>query len=202
VTAIPSRIVLATRNPGKVREIQDLVAGLPVIFLSLTDLAGAPEVVEDGVTFEENALKKARTIAAISRMPAVADDSGLCVDALHGRPGVYSARYGGENAPDEDKCRRLLQELADVPTALRSARFVCAVAFVTPDREDKIFTGTCEGQITPELRGQSGFGYDPIFYHPESGKTFAEMDRDAKNRVSHRGKALAEFARYLRALAA
>jgi XTP/dITP diphosphohydrolase len=201
VRAIPPKIVIATRNQGKVREIQDLVEGLPVIFLSLSDLPHAPDVVEDGDTFEQNALKKARAIARVSGIPSLADDSGLCVDALNGRPGVHSARYAGEDASDEDKCRRILREMAEVPPPLRSARFVCVLALIAPDGEEKTFTGTCDGVITKELRGQSGFGYDPIFYHEEYGKTFAEMDRESKNRVSHRGRALAELALYLRGLA-
>jgi len=194
---LPERILIATRNPGKVQEIGDLVKDLPIVFFSLSDVADAPDVVEDGRTFEENALKKARTLAAATGMVTLADDSGLCIDALDGRPGVQSARYAGKDASDAEKCIRILQEMENVPDHARTARFVCAMAFVTPEGEEKMFRGSCEGKITREPRGTGGFGYDPIFYFEEAGCTFAEMDRQSKNRVSHRGRALRAFARFL-----
>jgi XTP/dITP diphosphohydrolase len=197
---IPSKILIATANRGKVKEIQDLVRDLPIEFLSLADLDGYPEVVEDGSTFEENALKKARALASATNLVSIADDSGLCVDALGGRPGVLSARYAGEGASDEDKCKLILEEMRDVPDWKRSARFVCVLALVTPDGEEKIFRGACEGRIIRELRGESGFGYDPIFFYQEAGLTFAEMDREAKNEVSHRGRALRAFSEFLKGL--
>jgi len=194
---LPERILIATRNPGKVQEIGDLTKDLPIVFFSLSDVADAPEVVEDGLTFEENALKKAHTLAAATGMVTLADDSGLCIDALDGRPGVLSARYAGERASDAEKCIRILQEMENVPDHARTARFVCAMALVTPEGEEKMFRGSCEGKITREPRGTGGFGYDPIFYFEEVGCTFSEMDRQSKNRVSHRGRALRAFARFL-----
>lgn len=175
--------------------------GLPAVFLSLSEVPGVPEVVEDGATFEENALKKARVIAYSTGIVTLADDSGLCVDALDGRPGVHSARFAGESATDEEKYSRLLEEMEAVPDLRRSARFVCALAFVAPDGEEMLFRGVCNGVITREPRGSSGFGYDPIFFFEEAGCTFAEMDQEAKNRVSHRGRALREFVEFLKEIA-
>jgi XTP/dITP diphosphohydrolase len=197
---IPNKILIATANRGKVKEIRELVRDLPLEFISLTDLAEYPEVVEDGATFEENALKKARVLAAATNLPSIADDSGLCVDALGGRPGVFSARYAGEGASDEDKCRLILEQMRDVPDRYRSARFVCVLAFVRPDGDEKIFRGACEGWITRELRGSSGFGYDPIFFYEQAGLTFAEMDRESKNKISHRGRALRALSEFLKGL--
>jgi len=194
---IADKIIIATRNKGKVNEIRDLVRGLPVQFLSLDDVPSAPDVVEDGSTFEENALKKARAVARATGITAVADDSGLCVDALDGRPGVLSARYGGEDATDEKKCLRILEELSDVPDPKRTARFVCALALVEPGGAEHLFVESCEGHIIRELRGALGFGYDPIFLYEPAGRTFAEMDREAKNQVSHRGRALRRLATFL-----
>lgn len=197
---LPAHILIATRNQGKIQEIRDLVADLPLTFLSLEDVPHAPDVVEDAETFEGNALKKARILAQATGIPALADDSGLCVDALGGRPGVRSARYAGEGASDADRIAKILDEMRDVTEQQRSARFICALALAWPDDESKIFVGTCEGRITHEPCGSGGFGFDPIFYFPEAGCTFAEMERQAKNRVSHRGKALRQFAEWLTAL--
>lgn len=195
--SLPGRIVIATRNRGKVSEIRDLVAGLPVQFLSLEDVPDVPDVIEDGRTFEENALKKARAVAHATGITAIADDSGLSVDALDGRPGVLSARYGGEAASDEEKCLRILEELRDVPDRERTGRFVCALALVEPGGEERLFVESCEGLIIKELRGAQGFGYDPIFLYEPAGLTFAEMDRETKNQVSHRGRALRRLAEFL-----
>ncbi len=192
-----SRILLATRNQGKVKEIQEVAKAFPVTILSLDEVGPVPEVEEDGDTFEANALKKARSIAKATGMATLADDSGLCVDALDGRPGVLSARYAGENATDKDLCDRILEEMRDVPDDRRSARFICVLALVLPTGEEKLFRGVCEGNITHEIRGKLGFGYDPIFYFDVAGCTFAQMDRAEKNKVSHRGRALQEFANYL-----
>jgi XTP/dITP diphosphohydrolase len=197
---IPNTILLATNNQGKVREIQDLVKTLPVKFVSLSDMEPVPEVVEDGKTFEANALKKARTIAACTGMATLADDSGLCIDALDGRPGVLSARYAGEDATDERKCQGILEEMQNVPDEERSARFVCVLALVLPTGDEQLFWGVSEGTITREIHGKLGFGYDPIFYFEKAGCTFAQMDRQDKNKVSHRGRALREFASYLEGL--
>ncbi len=195
---VPTKILLATRNLGKVREIQALVQDLPTEFLSLDDVADSPVVEEDGMTFEENALKKARMTAEATGLATLADDSGLCIDALDGRPGVLSARYAGEDSSDQVKCHHILQEMVGIPEDARTARFVCVLALVFPDGREAVFRGVCEGTITFEPRGKWGFGYDPIFWYEEAGATFAEIDRDAKNQVSHRGKALQEFAAYLR----
>jgi XTP/dITP diphosphohydrolase len=199
--SIPDKILIATTNQGKMKEIRNLVKGLPAVFLSLSEVPDVPEIFEDGTTFEENALKKARAISQSTGMVTLADDSGLCVDALDGRPGVLSARYAGENASDEEKYLRILEEMQNIPDSERSARFECALALVIPDGEEVIFRGVCEGRITRAPRGSSGFGYDPIFYFEEAGCTFAEMDRESKNQVSHRGRALREFAKFLRRLA-
>jgi len=202
MNTLPSKILIATGNQGKVDEIRDLVKGLSVRFLSLADAGGISDFVEDGETFEENALKKARIISSTTGMVTLADDSGLCIDALHGGPGVLSARYSGEAATDEEKCRAILRELQNVPDDLRSARFECVLALVDPGGEERVFRGVCEGRITRELRGTGGFGYDPIFYFPEAHRTFAEMDREWKNRVSHRGRALRQFVAFLERLQA
>ncbi len=196
----PRTILIATRNQGKVDEIAAMMKGLPTVFLSLADVSEVPEVTEDGETFEENAVKKAVTVAASTGIVTLSDDSGLCVDALNGRPGVLSARYAGGTASDAEKCAAILEEMQGVPDDLRTARFVCVLALAAPDNELELFRGVCEGTITREPRGKAGFGYDPIFYYPEAGCTFAQMDRDMKNRVSHRGKALRQLAAYLWAL--
>jgi XTP/dITP diphosphohydrolase len=200
MSKVPQKILIATRNQGKVDEIRAMMSGFPTVFLSLADVKEAPEVTEDGDTFEENAIKKARTIAESTGIVSLADDSGLCIDALDGRPGVRSARYAGENASDAEKCTVILEEMHGVREALRTARFVCVLALAWPYAETELFRGVCEGMITAEPRGKAGFGYDPIFYYPEAGCTFAEMDRGAKNRVSHRGRALRQLAKYLWAL--
>lgn len=196
--SVPQKILIATKNQGKVKEISDLVGDLPIEFVSLTEFPNALDVLEDGETFEDNALKKARTLAEATGLTTLADDSGLCVDSLGGRPGVLSARYAGESASDEEKCARILEEMREVPDSERTARFVCVLALVDPRGGQNIFRGVCDGQIIRELRGTRGFGYDPIFLYEEQGLTFAEMDMQSKNRVSHRGRALREFAEFLR----
>jgi XTP/dITP diphosphohydrolase len=193
----PEKILVATRNQGKLNEIRSLLQGVSIEILSLDSFPELPDVPEDGETFEENALKKARAMARATEIAALADDSGLRVDALNGRPGVLSARYGGEGASDGEKCARILEEMKGIPDALRTARFICVLALVAPNGVERLFKGVCEGTIIREMRGAAGFGYDPIFYHPESRCTFAEMDPEAKNRVSHRGRALNEFRNYL-----
>jgi XTP/dITP diphosphohydrolase len=191
------KILIATRNLGKVYEIQELVKNLPVSFLSLSDVPAIPEVEEDGETFAENALKKARITSAATGLATLADDSGLCVDALNGRPGVLSARYAGGSATDAEKCAAILLEMKNVPHELRTGRFVCVMALVFPGGSEHLFEGICEGHITTAARGTSGFGYDPIFFYDEIGLTFAETDRKDKNRVSHRGRALQKVADFL-----
>ncbi len=187
------KLLVATTNPGKLAEVQAALKKLPVEIVSLADLGIWPEIVEDGATFEENALKKARTLANFSSCLTLADDSGLAVDALGGAPGVLSARYSGEEGDDARNNEKLLDALRDVPRNKRTARFVCVLALCAPEsmgRKEWIFRGECEGKIAFELRGKNGFGYDPLFFFPPFGKTFGEIDRETKGTVSHRGKAL------------
>ncbi len=183
-------LVLATKNKGKVREMAALLAGLPFTLLSLADFPGAPSVQEDGDTFAANARLKAEAAAAYTGQIALADDSGLAVDSLGGRPGVYSARFAGEDATDAANNLKLLQLLAAVPAAERTGRFHCAIAIALPSGETFGTEGVCEGLIGFTERGTGGFGYDPLFIVPEYGLTFAEIDLATKNRISHRAKAL------------
>ncbi|MCI0480827.1 MAG: XTP/dITP diphosphatase [Candidatus Dadabacteria bacterium] len=190
------KIVLATGNKGKLREFRGLLEGVFGNIVSLNDLESPPEVTEDGETFRENALKKARAIAAYSGLPALADDSGLEVEALGGRPGVYSARYAGEGAVDTDNIAKLLSELQGV--ANRKARFVCFLALVTPGGDETTVSGECEGIIIDEPRGEGGFGYDPVFFLPEYNRTMAEIPAELKNKISHRARACESLAKHLR----
>ena len=182
------QVVLATRNKGKVKEFAELLKSVVENVISLDDLESPPDVVEDGETFLENALKKARTIAAYSGKPTLADDSGLVVEALGGRPGVYSARYGGEGATDRDNIAKLLEELGNRTD--RGAKFVCVLALVFPDGREFIAEGECAGEILDGPRGEGGFGYDPVFHLPERGKTMAEVGSLVKNEISHRARAV------------
>ena len=180
------RLLIATTNPGKVREYQHLLNGLAYELVSLSEVGITQEVAETGATYEENALLKAREYAALSGLPTLADDSGLEVDALGGRPGLQSARY----APDSPaRIRQLLAEMQNIPAGERSARFQCVIALAWPDGRTEITTGTCEGQIATAARGANGFGFDPVFYVPESGLTMAELPEDFKNQISHRARA-------------
>ncbi|MGQ9652565.1 MAG: XTP/dITP diphosphatase [Thermodesulfobacteriota bacterium] len=194
-------ILLATRNAGKAREFQEMLSGLPVRIRTLEEFPGAPEVDEDGESFEENALKKARILCRWFGGITVADDSGLEVQALGGAPGVCSARYAGPWASDEDNNRKLLLAMAGVAPDERKARFRCLVALVHPDGREWVFEGSCEGTIATEIKGTHGFGYDPLFVLPQEGKTFAEIGPEVKNRVSHRAKALAKLRKALEVLA-
>ncbi|MCX8073885.1 MAG: XTP/dITP diphosphatase [Candidatus Binatia bacterium] len=196
------RLVLATANPGKVKELEQLLGGSGVECISLLDRPGYPKVAETGRTYVENATLKAKAIAAWSGLPALADDSGLEVDALGGAPGVDSAHYAGEQADDTANLRRLLHELREVPEEQRSARFRCVLAVARPDGRVLTSEGVCEGRITAEPRGTNGFGYDPVFVPEGSDKTFAELSAEEKHRYSHRARAarqlrerLAEFLR-------
>lgn len=184
-------LVLATRNEGKTEEIKALLSEFPVEIKNLTDFGPTPEVVEDGETFEDNAVKKARFIAKILGFPALADDSGIMVEALGGAPGVRSARYGGESATDGDNNAKLLRELENVEN--RNAAFHCVIAIAVPWGPALIYEGRCEGIIAKEQVGSEGFGYDPVFYYPPLKKTFAQLSTEEKNRVSHRGQALQEL---------
>ena len=185
------KLVIATGNRNKIREIQEKFAGMEWLSLvPLGDFPDPPEVIEDGRTFRENALKKASAIAAYTGLPAMADDSGLVVDALGGRPGVLSARYGGEAADDTAKNGMILEEMRGVPAELRAARFVCVIAVAFPGGKHVTAEGTCEGVITDAMKGSHGFGYDPIFFLPDRGMTMAELPLEEKNKISHRAKAL------------
>ncbi len=185
-------IVLATSNQNKVRELKELIKGFPVEIKCLKDFGPLPEAVEDGATFEENAYKKALHYARVLGLPALADDSGLSVDALNGAPGVYSARYSGEKATDWDNCEKLLREMKGKMD--RAARFECVLSLAVPHGPALTWEGRCEGRITEERQGEAGFGYDPVFFYEDFGKTFAEVSMEEKSRVSHRGKAMREFA--------
>ncbi|MET3290471.1 XTP/dITP diphosphatase [Brevibacillus fluminis] len=184
------KVVLATRNQGKVKEFNKMFAELGYTAVSLADFPDAPDVVEDGDTFEANAVKKAVETASFLGCAVLADDSGLEVDALNGAPGVYSARYAGEHGNDEANWRKLLAELEGVPDEKRTARFRCTLAYVAPGEAPVIATGTCEGMIAHEPKGTNGFGYDPVFYLPERGCMMAEIDPATKNQISHRAAAM------------
>lgn len=182
-------LIVATRNKDKCKELQALLQDLGVRIRTIGDFPGAPDVVEDGTTCEANAIKKAQSAARFTGLPAIADDTGLEVAALDGRPGVYAARYAGESATYEDNWRKLLHELNAVPPARRQARFVTAAAIAYPDGRVQVALGTLDGVITEQPRGTGGFGYDPVFLVPEKEKTLAEMTPEEKNQVSHRARA-------------
>ncbi|MEW5908609.1 MAG: XTP/dITP diphosphatase [Thermodesulfobacteriota bacterium] len=184
-------IVLATTNQGKTAEIQELLEAFPIQIKNLGDFGPIPPVIEDGNDFEENAYKKASHTARILGLPALADDSGLSVEALGGLPGVHSARYAGPDATDEERCLKLLEQMAGV--ANRSAVFECVLSLSVPSGAALTYEGRCRGVITETPAGRNGFGFDPIFYYPPLQKTFAELSRKEKSRVSHRGKALMEL---------
>ncbi|MCD6586164.1 MAG: XTP/dITP diphosphatase [Desulfobacteraceae bacterium] len=184
-------LVIATRNPGKTREIRDLLKDFPLTIKNLDDFGPIPEVVEDGDTFDDNAYKKSSFTARILGLPALSDDSGLCVDALDGAPGVYSARYAGENATDQENCEKLLKELAGKQN--RNASFKCVISIAVPTGAALTYEGSCDGVILESPRGSNGFGYDPVFFFPDFNQTFAQIPQEKKGRVSHRGKALKEF---------
>lgn len=188
------QIVLASNNPGKLREIGQLLAGHDITIQPQSDF-DAPDVEETGLTFVENAILKARNAAHYSGLPAIADDSGIEVDALNGAPGIYSARYAGSGASDRNNLQKLLDELKDVPETKRSARFQCLIVYLRHEKDPTplIYQGTWEGRILPEPRGTSGFGYDPIFFVPEKDCTSAELSPEEKNQLSHRGQALRQL---------
>lgn len=185
-----NKIVFATGNAGKVKEIRMIMADLGVEVLSMKEAGISIDIEEDGSTYEENALIKARAVAACTDAIVMADDSGLEADALNKEPGVLSARYMGEDTPYSIKNGEIIKRLMGVPDEERSARFVCAIAAVLPDGRELTTRATIEGRIGYEEKGANGFGYDPIFYVPEFGKTTAELTEEEKNKVSHRGKAL------------
>ena len=186
------RFVLATHNPGKLREMGDILRGLGVEVVSPADVGCHVEVEETGTTFAENAMLKAKAVCAASGLPAIADDSGLCVDALGGAPGVYSARYGGEGLDDAGRYRLLLSNLRGQPT--RAAHFACAIACAFPNGDTLTAEGRCDGAIAYAPMGEGGFGYDPVFLVPEKAKTFGQLTAEEKSAISHRGRALQAFA--------
>jgi XTP/dITP diphosphohydrolase len=184
-------LVIATGNPGKTVEIRDMLKGFPIDIKNLDDFGPIPPVVEDGETFDENAYKKASFVSKILGYPALADDSGLVVEALDGAPGVYSARYAGENAGDQQRYTKLLDEMKGHTN--RQAAFECVISLAVPTGAALTYEGRCEGLIAEEPAGDGGFGYDPVFYYPPLKKTFGELSREDKSRISHRGKALGEL---------
>jgi XTP/dITP diphosphohydrolase len=195
---MPEKVVLATGNPGKVREIQRILRDLGVEVVPQSEL-GVTDAEETGKSFVENALIKARHASLMTGLPAIADDSGLAVDALDGRPGVYSARYAGADANDESNIDKLLHELQGVPGDRRTAAFHCCAVFVSADDSTSLVAeGRWAGKILEQRRGTEGFGYDPVFFDPECGRTAAELGPELKNARSHRGKALTALAEMLR----
>jgi non-canonical purine NTP pyrophosphatase (RdgB/HAM1 family) len=190
-------MILATRNAGKLEEIRSLLSFLPIDLISLEDIPGIPDIIENGSTFEENAFIKARFVFQSTNIPALADDSGLEVFALDKRPGIYSARYAGENVSYEANNKKLLTELDGVPTSLRHAQFRCAAAFVAPAVEHLVH-GICRGVIVESPRGVNGFGYDPLFLPEGYDRTFAELPLDIKNSISHRSQAFKSMSLFLK----
>lgn len=182
-------LVLATGNPHKQQELKDLLGDIGLKILTLRDFPGVPEIEEDGKTCQDNAMKKARGIAQFTGQWALADDTGLEVDALNGRPGVYAARYAGEHATYEDNCQKLLKEMSHVPSDQRSARFITVMALSDPSGNTEVVEGVLPGYITQDFLGTQGFGYDPVFFVPQLGLTLAELSLDKKNEVSHRAQA-------------
>jgi XTP/dITP diphosphohydrolase len=190
-TSSSRRVVLATGNPGKIREMETALKSLGLLVIPASEM-GIPEAIESGLTFVENAIIKARNAATHSGLPAIADDSGLEVDALDGAPGIYSSRYAGNNATDEDNNQRLLVDLQQVPTKLQSARFQCVIVYLRHEKDPTplICTGSWEGRILGEEKGSNGFGYDPLFFVPSHGCASAELTPDVKNAISHRAQAM------------
>lgn len=185
-----SILVIATRNKNKLKEFKEILKDLQIEIRSLNDFGPIPEAIEDGETFDDNAYKKALHTAKVLGLPAIADDSGLVVESLNGEPGVYSARYAGDGSSDEENLNKLLQNLEGEKN--RKAYFQCVLSIAVPSGPALTYEGRCEGTIIDEKRGDNGFGYDPVFYFEEFQKTFAQLSMEEKNRVSHRGKALAE----------
>lgn len=189
------KLVVATKNQGKIREFKEIFSGTKYEIVSMSEMGIDEDVVEDCATFEGNALKKATEIMRVCSEITVADDSGLCVEALSGAPGIYSARYSGEGATDLKNNLKLLEAMKDEPN--RNAKFVCAIAIAFPSGETKTLTGEFHGEIAHEMSGTGGFGYDVLFYLPEYNMTSAEISAELKNKISHRGKALTELKHFL-----
>ena len=193
-------MIAATRNKGKAREIREALKGLGLRILTLSDFSDVPEIEEDGKSFIENALKKARFYSKYFGKLTIADDSGLEVDSLKGLPGIHSARYSGEKASSQENNRKLLNAVKGVPFSKRGAKFKGILAMVSPDGREVIKEGSCRGKIGFKEKGKRGFGYDPLFLLPKYGKTMAELSLEEKNKISHRGKALRKLRRVIRAL--
>jgi len=194
------QLVLATKNKGKTLEIKSILSDLPIEIKSLLDFPEIPDIKETGKTFEENALIKAKEVAKLTGLPALADDSGLAVDYLNGAPGIYSARYAGKDANDKKNNKKLLDALKGVPLESRGAAFVCVIALCLPKGNCYIKQGKCNGIISFSACGSGGFGYDPIFFLPDYGKTVAELPLDVKNQISHRSQALRKIKSLLKEL--
>lgn len=184
-------LIIATHNEGKISEFKGLLSGFPMEIKGLRDMGPIPSIVEDGTTFEQNAYKKAHRIAKMIGFPTLADDSGLMVEVLGGQPGVRSARYAGERVTDEDNNRKLLEAMKG--KIHRRAVFQCVISIALPSGPALTYEGSCEGEIAQYPQGKNGFGYDPIFYYPPLKKTFAQLTPEEKNRISHRGRAMAEL---------
>lgn len=194
------KLILATSNKDKAREIAEILSDTPFVVTTMKEEGYDPNIVEDGKTFEENALIKARTVHALAEGAYVmADDSGLCIDALDGAPGIYSARFCGENSTYPEKFAKIFEMLKDVPEEKRTAKFVCSIAVVRPDGSEFTVRGEVCGVLHEKPMGDGGFGYDPIFYVPEFGMTTAQMTKEQKNSISHRGKASRAMAEMLKA---
>ena len=194
------KLILATSNKDKAREIAEILEGTPFVVTTMKEEGFDPDIVEDGKTFEENALIKARTVHALAKGAYVmADDSGLCIDALDGAPGIYSARFCGEDSTYPEKFAKIFEMLKDVPEEKRTAKFVCSIAVVRPDGSEFTVRGEICGVLHEKPMGDGGFGYDPIFYVPEFGMTTAQMTKEQKNSISHRGKASRAMAEKLKA---
>ena len=191
------KIVFATKNEGKVKEIKEMFEGMNIDLISLNHYRNVPEIKEDGKSFFNNAFKKAKIVSELTGETVLADDSGLSVDILNGEPGIYSARYAGDEATDEENNNKLLANLKDVPQQKRSASFFCSLVLYKKDGSFDCFEGRWDGQIIDERRGENGFGYDPIFFVPKLKLTAAELPPAIKNKVSHRGKAFAELKKVL-----
>jgi XTP/dITP diphosphohydrolase len=195
VSVRPFELLVGTKNRHKAAEIRRLLIGLSVQVLDLSAFDELPDIAEEGETFEENAVAKASGFARMTGLPAIADDSGIEIDALGGRPGVFSARFAGPQVDDDANNALLLEMLAKTPPFERTARYRCVIAFATPEKSEFTCEGSVEGVIMPELRGTNGFGYDPLFFVPQFGATFGQLPPEVKDRVSHRARALAQFRR-------
>ena len=194
------KIVFATTNAGKIKEIKEILADFDVEVASMKEMNITADIEENGATFEENSLIKARAVSKLTGLPALADDSGLEVDYLNGEPGIYSARYLGRDTDYDYKNNYIIKKLKDAKDEERSARFVCVISLVLPDGREFVKKGVMEGRIGYEIKGENGFGYDPIFYLPEYGKTSAEISAEEKNKISHRGKALSAMKKLIASL--